>query len=211
MNVYDISWPLSTATTGYKNKDVINFKPLKKFSEYNMRETEITLSSQGGTHVDAPSHMLKDGKTIDQVGLDKLIGPAVVLDLTLVPEKITRDDLKAYDDDIHEGGIILLKTANSLKQPTDDFTPHFVYLEHSGAQYLVEKKVKAVGIDYVGIERSQPKHPTHWELMSNDIAIIEGLRLFHVEPGHYVLVCLPLSVIGIDGGPARAVLLDDSE
>ena len=82
-----------------------------------------------------------------------------------------------------------------------------MYIENTGAQYLVEKKVKAVGIDYLGIERNQPGHPTHSELMSNGIVVIEGLRLAHVEPGRYMIVCLPLNVIGLDGAPARAVLL----
>lgn len=211
MKVFDISWPLSEATTGYKDKKILKFEPTKTFDKDGARETTITLSTHSGTHVDAPSHFLRDGKTIDQITLDRLVGTCMVLDMREVQEKITRADLAEFDDQILEGDILLLKTMNSATQATEKFTPHFVYLEHSGAQYLKEKGIKAVGIDYLGIEHSQQGHLTHKECMHNDIVIIEGLRLDHIEPGEYFFCCLPLLTLGLDGAPARAVLIQDKE
>jgi len=66
-----------------------------------------------------------------------------------------------------------------------------------------------VGIDYLGIEHSQPGHVTHTTLMHQDIVIIEGLRLFHINPGRYFFVCLPLAVIGLEAAPARAILIEE--
>jgi arylformamidase len=211
MKVIDISWPLSEATTSYKDKKIVEFKPTKEFDKDGARETAITLGSHSGTHVDAPSHFLRDGKTIDQITLDRLLGTCIVLDLTEIQEKITRADLAEFDDQILEGDIVLLKTINSSSPATNGFNPHFVYLEHSGAQYLKEKGIKAVGIDYLGIERNQPGHLTHNECMHHDILIIEGLRLDHVEPGEYFMCCLPLFTIGLDGAPARAVLIQNQD
>ena len=211
MKIYDISWPISAATTGYKDKKIVKFEPTKSFEKDGVRETIITISSHSGTHVDAPSHFLRDGKTIDQITLDRLIGTCMVLDMSEVQEKITRADLAEFDDQILEGDILLLKTMNSATSAMDKFTPHFVYLEHSGAQYLKEKGVRAVGIDYLGIEHSQQGHLTHKECMHNDIVIIEGLRLGHVEPGEYFFCCLPLFAIGLDGAPARVVLIQDQD
>ena len=151
---------------------------------------------------------MREGKTIDEMHLDRLIGDCVVLDMTTCAERITRDCLLAHDNEIIEDGIVLLRTTNSDLSPTDKFSPHFVYLEASGAIYLAEKKVKAVGIDYLGIEHSQPGHPTHENLMHADVAIIEGLRLRHVATGSYFFVCLPLNVIGIEAAPARAILIE---
>ena len=91
--------------------------------------------------------------------------------------------------------------------PTAAFTYDFVYLEKSGAKYLAGKKVKTVGIDYVGIERDQPNHETHRFLLGNDIPIIEGLRLGKVKEGEYTLLCLPLAYKGMEAAPARAVLI----
>lgn len=207
MKIIDISWPISTATTGYKDRHIVNIEEVKNFNRDGARETALHLSSHTGTHVDAPSHFLREGKTIDEMHLDRLIGDCVVLDMTTCAERITRDCLMAHDMDITENGIVLLRTTNSDISPTDKFSPHFVYLEASGATYLAEKKVKAVGIDYLGIEHSQQGHPTHENLLNADIAIIEGLRLGYVQAGTYMFVCLPLNVIGTEAAPARAVLM----
>src|SRR4030095_12696269 len=128
MKILDISWPISKATTGYKDKHIVAIDEIKTFNRDSVRETTIHLSSHTGTHVDAPSHFLKSGKTIDEMHLDRLIGDCVVLDMTTCAERITRDCLMAHDMDIAENGIVLLKTTNSDISPTDKFSLHFVYL-----------------------------------------------------------------------------------
>ena len=206
LQIYDISWPISSATTGYKDKKAVNFEPMKHFDRDGVRETNLTLSAHTGTHVDAPSHFLKDGKTIDQIDLSCIIGRCKVFDLSMVSDSITKDHLENLD--IHPGDIVLLKTVNSATQATDAFTPHFIFLDSSGAQLLAQRKVRAVGIDYLGIERDQQGHPTHHELFRNNIVIIEGLRLQTVPQGKYFLCCLPLYTIDIEAAPARAVLIE---
>jgi arylformamidase len=207
MRVIDISWPISKATTGYKDRAIIDFEEVKNFNRDGARETIIHMSAHSGTHIDAPSHFLRDGKTIDELTIDRFIGDCLVLDMTTCAERITRDCLMAHDKQIMEGDIVLLRTTNSDIPPTDKFSPHFVYLEASGAQYLAEKKIKAVGIDYLGIEHSQQGHPTHEILMHADVTIIEGLRLGHVQPDNYLFICLPLYMIGLEAAPARAILV----
>ena len=207
MKIIDISWPISKATTGYKDRSIVDIEDIKHFNRDGVRETALRISSHTGTHIDAPSHFLKDGKTIDEMHLTHFIGDCVVLDMTTCAERITRDCLMAHDSEIVEGGIVLLRTTNSDFAATDKFSPHFVYLESSGAIYLAEKKIKAVGIDYLGIEHSQLGHPTHENLMHADVAIIEGLRLGCAQPGNYFFVCLPLYTIGLEAAPARAILM----
>ncbi len=208
MKIFDISWPISSAMTAYKNKNVFSIKNIKEFNRDAARETIITLGSHTGTHVDAPSHFLKDGKTIDQIAPERTIGECVVIDCVGISgEAIEYDDLHERMENVSEGDILLLKTNNSNKSATDKFDLHFVYLSESGARYLAEKKVKAVGIDYLGIERGQPDHSTHTILMHADIVIIEGLRLSLIDPGRYLFVCLPLNMIGTEAAPASAVLI----
>ncbi len=210
MKIIDISWPISQATTGYKDKNIVELAETKNFAKDGARETKLCFSSHTGTHVDAPSHFLQDGLTIDQIALARLVGPAKVLDLTTVDNaQITGDDLAQYASEIKPGDIILLKTTNSLCSPTDKFNMNFVHLEVSGARYLAKRGVSAVGIDYLGIERNQPDHSTHTTLMHADILVIEGLRLGHVNPGPYHLTCLPLAIIGVEAAPARAILISE--
>lgn len=205
MKIYDISWPISPKTTEYKNKDSIFFAQLKDFELDNVRESKICMSTHTGTHVDAPTHFLKTGQTIDQIRLDRLIGRAVVIDCTKVREKITVADLQKHE--IKENDIVLLKTANSAQSITADFEPDFIFLDSLAAHYLVDKKVKAVGIDYLGIERGDPEHKTHVALFKANVVIIEGLRLGHTPAGSYFCICLPLYLVGLDAAPARAILM----
>lgn len=208
MKLIDISWPIFPGMSEYKDRNSVQFQQTKTFEKDQARETLMSMHVHTGTHVDAPAHFIHHGKTIEQVDVHSICGPCQVIDCTQVPEKITENDLAHHA--LHASDIILLKTSNSALEPTQPFHQQFVYLEHSGAQYLIQKKVKAVGIDYIGIERSQRNHETHTALLSHDISIIEGLRLGHVKPGAYFLICLPLLTIGIDAAPARAVLLAPS-
>ncbi len=205
MIIIDISWPISESMTGYKDRMSVHFEQLKTFSKDQVRSSRITLDSHTGTHIDAPAHFLSDGKTIDQIDRGIIIGECTVLDFMEVTDGVTKSDLEKKK--IKEGDIVLLKTKNSSLGLDAAFDKNFIYLEKSGAQYLVEKKIKAVGIDYLGIERNQPDHETHTILMKHEIGIIEGLRLSHVETQRYFFLCLSLPVVGLEAAPARAILV----
>jgi arylformamidase len=189
----------------HKAEKIPVFKTVQDHSEGSAHETEISMNLHTGTHVDYPLHMIENGKTSDSEHLNTLLGTCTVLDLTSLKDTITKSDLVKYT--IKENDFILLKTANSL---SDEFLDTFVYLEASGARYLKDKGVRGVGIDALGIERSQPNHDTHKTLLSKDIVIIEGLRLKDINEGPYKLYCLPLSIKGVEASPARVILEDGS-
>jgi len=209
MKILDISWPLCKETVAYKDKKKIAFEKEKKYDRDDIRFTRIRIGTHDGTHVDAPAHFIKDGKSVDKIPLSSVIGDCIVLDMTHVGEKITSEHLAKFP--IEEGDIVLLKTTNSELEDMGNFNKGFVFLGDTGAHYLVEKKVKAVGIDYLGIERGQKDHPTHMELFKNNITVVEGLRLKTVTQGGYFLCCLPLDVIGLEAAPARAILIEGEQ
>ncbi|MCD4713520.1 MAG: cyclase family protein, partial [Clostridiales bacterium] len=105
--------------------------------------------------------------------------------------------------EIKKGDIVIIKTKNSYSEA---FDLNYDYLDASGAMYLKNLGVKAVGIDALGIERSAPGHPTHNTLLGNGIYIIEGLELSKVDGGRYEFICIPLKISGVEGLPARAFL-----
>ena len=207
MNYIDISWPISSDMTAYKDRSVVRIIPTKNFEHDGVRESLITLGSHTGTHIDAPAHFIVDGVTTDALSIDATVGPCVVIDMTQCTDSITRKNLVAFAGQIQQGARILFKTRNSARTPTDPFDATFVYIDQQAAEYLVELKIQAVGIDYLGIERNQKGHETHRALLSAGVVIIEGLRLEHVTPGDYFLYCLPLALVGVDGAPARAILV----
>jgi arylformamidase len=205
MNIIDISWPIGGNMTTYKNKKTLNFRPLVTWQEHKARETSYTLTTHTGTHVDAPAHFIEDGSTVESLSLSALCGPALVVDVTHCDDRIALKDILELP--LKPGMRVLFKTRNSLKNSDDEFDPLFVYLADDAAYYLAQLPVAAVGIDYLGVERNQPNHETHHTLLSRKIVLIEGLRLAHVEPGVYTLFCLPLLMPGLDGAPARAILI----
>jgi arylformamidase len=126
-----------------------------------------------------------------------------VLDLTDVEDGIEASHLEEFH--IKEGEFILFKTRNSFRE---GFDPDFIYLKHEGAKYLAKLGIKGVGIDALGIERSQPDHATHKTLLEQGILILEGLRLKDVPPGEYTLAAAPLKITGVEAAPVRALLIE---
>jgi arylformamidase len=206
MRIHDISMTISYDMSVYKN--IEEKRPLliraKKIPEDNINESSIKINLHTGTHIDAPFHIYNDGNTIEAMDLNRLITKCFVLDMTEINGCIKREDLLLKR--IPKECFILLKTKNSY---TEEFQKDYVYLTQGGAEYLRSKEIIGVGIDSLGIEREQPLHETHKLLLESGIIIIEGLRLKAIEEKEYTLIALPLKILGADGSPIRAVLLDE--
>lgn len=204
MKIYDLSPEISESMAVYKNR--LEKRPkitITRTIKEGANESKLDIYVHTGSHVDAPYHVLQDGKTIEKISLDKFMGKAVVLDFTKVKGAITKNHLK--NKKILKNKIVLLKTKNKLEK---SFNPNFTYLEKSGAEFLASKKIKAVGIDNLGIERSQPNHETHKILAKSNIPIFEGLNLSKVKEGRYFFHGLPLKIRKGDASPIRAVLVE---
>jgi arylformamidase len=206
MIIYDISMTIEKSMGVYKNKEekrpVIKFD--RKMPKDSINESSMCMNLHTGTHIDAPYHVDNLGDTIDEINLTKLVTMCRVLDLTNIYDGITKEDFA--DKKIKRGEFLLLKTRNSF---TEGFDPNFVYVNKSGAEYLAEKGVSGVAIDSFGVERAQPEHETHKILFNKGITIIEGVRLKEIEEGEYFMCALPLKIKGVDGAPARIVLIKD--
>jgi arylformamidase len=171
-----------------------------------------SLNSHVGTHVDAPTHFLPDGRDIASTSLDRYLGRCVVLDLTHVEGRdVERADLEGRPE--LDGHVrVLMKTSNCRRLwHLDEFATDYVALAASGAEYLVERGMVLAGIDYQGIERfDSTTNPTHKTLLGADCAILEGADLREVQPGEYVLIGLPLRLEDGEASPVRALLLEPS-
>lgn len=201
--IYDVSMPIHKDMQVYKNRQ--EKKPVfinaANHLDNQVHETKLEFNLHTGTHVDYPLHMIEDGKTSDSEVLETLLGKCKVIDFTDVSSSIGKEDLMKHT--IEKNDFLLFKTKNSL---TDDFLFDFIYLNEEGAQYLLDKEVRGVGIDGLGIERDQINHPTHKTLLGNDIVIIEGLRLKNIKEKSYQMICLPLSIKTVEASPARVIL-----
>jgi arylformamidase len=170
--------------------------------EYNL--TNISFSAHTSTHMDSPLHFIENAKDISTLPLNAVIGRAKVIEIK-DNKSIKMEELKVHN--IERNDRLLFKTCNSLTDwSMKDFINDYVFLTTEAAKYLVEKKVKTIGIDYLSIAGLNNTEEVHKILLSSEIWIIEGLSLNGVTEGLYDLICLPINIIGSDGAPARAVV-----
>lgn len=169
--------------------------------------SELTLSVHTGTHIDAPDHFMNNGKTIEQIPLDTLLGRAYILYLPNV-KQITAAVLEASEIPPRTRRL-LFKTSNSdyWAKGVKTFQTDFVALTPDAAQLLVDRNVRLVGVDYLSVAPYHQGTPTHRILLEAGIVVVEGLDLSQVSPGRYTLTCLPLKLGGSDGAPARVILV----
>jgi len=208
MKTYDITIPIEPDMPVWPGDPAVSLQQVSKIEAGdNANVTHVSLSAHTGTHVDAPYHFLSDGDTLEKVPLNLLMGRVYVLHLPDV-DLITADVLKRAEIPPRTRRV-LFKTRNSefWERGVKEFQADFVALSSDAAQYLVNRGVKLVGIDYLSIAPYRESRPTHEILLQAGIVIIEGVNLSEVTQGRYTLYCLPLNLQGVDGAPARAVLV----
>jgi arylformamidase len=209
MRIHDISAPVRDGGLVYPGNPEIRISYQQAVAQgAGANVSAVAFGSHTGTHVDAATHFFDDGQPIDQVPLERLIGPALVLGFGADVMAVGARELEAHDLRGHRR--VLLKTRNSGFLTTRaEFVRDYTYLAPDGAEYLVARGIELVGIDYLSIEQFHSgHHRTHRTLLERSVVIVEGLALDGIAPGEYELVCLPLRLEGRDGAPARAVLID---
>ncbi|MBN1580079.1 MAG: cyclase family protein [Anaerolineae bacterium] len=208
MQVYDISLPISESSVVWPGDPSPQFTLLSNLNQGdNSTVTQLTMSAHTGTHVDAPRHFIAGGPGVDKLDLDALVGPSLVVD-TGSAKLLTASVLNALN--VPAGTErVLFKTSNSELWAYGEktFYREFVALSLDGAQWLVRRQVKLVGIDYLSVAPYGNTRPTHQALLAAGIVLLEGLNLNGIKQGVYQLYCLPLKIKGCDGAPARAILI----
>jgi arylformamidase len=205
--IYDLSVPVESGGLVYPGNPEIHIALASAIAEgASSNVSRIDFGSHTGTHVDAPRHFFDDGAGADTLPLDVLMGPALLIAVEPDLMAVTTEQLRGYD--LTHVTRLLIRTRNSGFIRERDFHQNFTYLAPDGAAYLVEQGVKLVGVDYLSVEQFHSgHHRTHRTLLGQGVVIIEGLDLSEPPPGVYELRCLPLRLTGLDGAPARAVLL----
>jgi arylformamidase len=204
--LYDITLPITESMITYPGNPPVQVQPHSRIADGDdANVTALSFGSHTGTHLDAAHHFVDGGQTVDQLPLDVLLGPALVVQLPDDVRAIGRDELARLELNGEER--VLLRTRNSALLHKDQFDEDFAYLTGEGAEYLLELGVSLVAIDYLSIEAFDADEPeAHRTLLQREVIVVEGVDLSDVPPGRYELLCLPLKVAGIDGAPVRAVL-----
>ena len=206
-NIYDISLPVVAGGLVYPGNPTIQITPQQEIAKgASSNVSRLDFGSHTATHVDAPKHFFDDAPGIDQLPLDVLMGPAMLVAMPNDVMAVTADDLRRHELGGHER--VLIRTRNSSFIHEGEFHKDYTYLAPDGAEYLLSLGVRLVGVDYLSVEQFHSgHHQTHRALLGAGVVIIEGLDLSAPPAGPYELRCLPLRLVGLDGSPARAVLV----
>jgi arylformamidase len=191
----DATRPLSAGAVVYPGDTV---PTVAKRARDGFLVSDLSLSSHSGTHIDAPDHYLFDGRTVDHLPLDLLIGPCRVIET-----RATEIGPEELEGRLGGASRVLFKTWFSRRTK---YVAPYPALTPAGAAYLVGQGVRLVGTDAPSIEADGSDGSVHRTLLQTGGAIIELLDLSGVPPGDYGLIALPLRLQSGDGAPARVVL-----
>ncbi len=198
--IIDITLPLKHGMAHYPGDPDIVFETVldvHRGDPVNLQR--LSFGSHSGTHVDAPYHLLPEGKRIGGLPADYFIGRAKVFEFD---SDIRAENLNGLD--IQSDDIVLFKTPSS-RRPDAAYDPAHVSMLPCAAQRLADLAARAVGIDCMSIENN-PALETHRILLGAGIPIIEGLDLHAVEPGTYRMTAMLMRIEDSDGAPIRAAL-----
>lgn len=193
MKFYDISQEIFSAEI-YPGDPVPGKKTVMSLDKEEpdaCQLSELFLGSHTGTHMDAPKHFFKDGKSIEQVNLEQCIGNCKVVEHS---GEVTENDVNHWINDgrcerlLIKGDIVITQQA---------------------AQRMVEGGVRCVGVEGLTVGPLSSPKEVHCILLGAEVVIIEGLRMGQVQAGDYFLMAQPLKMAGLDGSPVRAVLVED--
>ncbi|GAB4522250.1 MAG: cyclase family protein [Anaerolineales bacterium] len=208
MHTYDISLTISGDLPVWPGDPQVVLERVQRIEDgADANVTRLAMSAHTGTHIDAPYHFIADGRRVHELDINMLMGRVFVLHLPDV-SIITADALR-HAEIPPRTRRLMFKTRNSniWLRPSPEFFEKYVALSADAAQYLVDRGVKVVGVDYLSVAPFDATRTTHEILLGAGVIVIEGLDLSSVSEGRYTMYCLPLKLAGADGAPARVVLV----
>lgn len=194
--IYDITQPLFSCTVfpGDPRPQKTEVLRVERGDICNL--TAFQMCAHNGTHVDAPYHFLNDGKTLDQVNLEKFIGPAYV---EKHDGEVTAEDAEG-----------LLRRAEAAMPGAEKkiLIGGKATVTPEAAKVFAGAKVDLVGNESQTVGPENAPMAVHLVLLGAEVVLLEGIRLAEVPDGVYQLNCAPINLEGCDGAPCRAVLMD---
>lgn len=210
-NLLDLTMPFSEKTIPVPGHPCPRFEPLTTLERDGVRNTTMTVSIHTGTHIDAPSHFIEDGASIDEVPIDRFHRPGVCLDLRDMAQPgapISLEHLKhaGFDPSASRGTILMLASGWSDQAwQSERLYEANPYLARDAAEALAEAAPSALGLDFA-VDDAKP-WPNHTILLGADVLLIENLmRLPELPRDGFDVMAFPLRLVGENGGPTRVVV-----
>ncbi len=196
MKIYDISQEVFSCTVFPGDPQPKREVMLQIATGSICNLTALSMCAHNGTHVDAPYHFIDEGKTIDQVDMERFIGWAYVADHV---GEVTAEDAR----------MILEKAAQANEQSAKRILikgKSVVTLE--AAEVFADAGILLLGNESQTVGPEDAPMQVHMKLLGKEVVLLEGVRLEHVPEGVYLLHAAPINLGGADGAPCRATLME---
>ena len=195
MKIYDISQEVFGCTVypGDPTPKKETLCSLEKGDLYNL--TAFSMCAHNGTHIDAPFHFFRDGKTVEGISLERMVGYSFVV---------------AHDGDLFASDAeYILKEAKNFGAEAAKriLVKGNATITLSAAEIFAEAGVYLLGVESQSVGPEESPMTVHLTLLEKEVVLLEGLRLSAAEEGLYFLFAVPLSLAGSDGAPCRAILV----
>ena len=210
MRVLDLTHTIAENMPVYPGTETPIFAGANTYEKDGFKETKLTMYTHTGTHMDAPSHLLREGSNLEVLPASQFCGRAVVLDVShLEPGSvITADYLKAQNGVVRSADFVLFYTGWEKKWGTDAYYEDaFPVPDECATKYLVSCGLKGVGTDALSVDTLRNQDfPAHKTLLNGGLVIIESLCLKKVAGRKDLMFfALPLKFENADGAPVRAI------
>lgn len=212
--IVDLTFPIHEGMTTFPVHwhPVVELTVLGRHGIEDRETRKLTIGTHTGTHLDAPRHFMKNGKTVDELSLDVLIGPATLLDFTQIDSQAIDETALSQKLNGKRMERLVFRFGWDKKWGHLDYYRDHPYLTESAAQWLVDNGVKLVAMDTpmpdnpVNGRGTANDSPNHKIFLKNDVIIVEYLcNLDQIDVDEFELVVLPLKIQEGDGSPVRCV------
>jgi kynurenine formamidase len=211
----DLSHPLEQGQPSFPSDPALSIVAHGTVSSLGYNITQISMGTHQGTHLDAPFHFFDDGKTVDQIPLERFYGEASLVDLALggclLPKTpITVEMLRPHEAKFSPGAKVLYRTGWDRYFGTPAGFSDMPSLTPEAASWIAERRIGLLGMDT--LSPSMDWQNVHQTLLQKGVetVIVEGLTHLEQLPDRFTLICFPLNLNGCDGSPIRAVAVVDS-
>lgn len=208
---HEISPDISTFPVSWHKK--VTFETLGRFEVEGRRTTQIHIGTHAGTHIDAPSHFIQDGLSIDKIEIEKFIGKAFVHDLSYCPEfyQVKVSDLITLGKSEIQNQILIFKFGWALNFGKDKYYTNQPFFSLEACNFILKLKPKIIGYDLAMPDNpldnraSDCDSPAHKIFLGSGIPLIENLNLPKNLPKEISIACQPLKLRELDGSPIRCI------
>lgn len=214
--IIDLTQLINSSMTVYPGTVPTTIEKYNTIEKDGFAELKLTFCTHIGTHIDAPCHILKNMKSLDQFPIGKFIGEAVLIPCNSEKE-ISLELLIPYKDKISHAEFILFYTGWQFKWNTEKYFDDFPVLNSEAAKWLTTFNLKGIGFDAISADKVDFNETdlsvalrNHNILLEKEIIIIENLTNLDKLPDTvFTFQCFPLKVENADGSPVRAIAILD--